>query len=199
MATAALLGVVSAVIMATLVAVLLVVRKLASALGNRYVIGVVGGLIVGTISVALPLTLGAGQSQLETVIGEMEGLGLGLLAAVLVAKMVALSISVEMGFLGGNVFPMIFIGGLSGVIVHTAFPGIPAALAVSCMLAAVPGSYLRAPISMTFIAAVALALDPRTAAPVAVAVVTSYLLVASVRYLRSARAGQATAAAASAG
>jgi hypothetical protein len=92
---------------------------------------------------------------------------------------------------------MIFIGGLSGVIVHLLIPAIPAALAVSCMLAAVPGSYLRAPIGMTFIAAVAVALDPRTTAPVAVAVITSYLLVSTVRYLlakrRESMAGAATA------
>jgi hypothetical protein len=51
---------------------------------------------------------------------------------------------------------------------------------------------------MTFIAAVAVALDPRTTAPVAVAVITSYLLVSTVRYLlakkrRESMAGAATA------
>jgi len=50
------------------------------------------------------------------------------------------------------------------------------------MLAAVPGSYLQAPISMVFIAAIALALGAETTAPVAVAVLTSYLVVAAIRY-----------------
>jgi hypothetical protein len=77
---------------------------------------------------------------------------------------------------------MLFIGGLSGVIVHLLIPEVPFALAVSCMLAAVPGSFLQAPVSMTFIAIVGVALDPTTAAPVAVAVITSYLLVSVVRY-----------------
>lgn len=82
---------------------------------------------------------------------------------------------------------MIFIGGAADAIAHLAFPEIPLALAVGCMLAAVPGSYLRAPISMVLIAAIALYLDAETVAPVAIAVVTAYLLVAAVRYVVSNR------------
>ena len=182
MAIAVLLGVISAIVMAVLVLIVMVVRQLAALFTNRYVLGVIGGAAVGALAMALPLTLGAGQSQLETVLGSLTAWGVGFLILVLIAKMVALAVSLEIGFLGGNVFPMIFIGGLAGVIVSLLIPSIPPALAVSCMLAAVPGSYLRAPIGMTFIAAVAVALDPRTTAPVAVAVITSYLLVASVRY-----------------
>jgi len=85
--------------------------------------------------------------------------------------------------MGGNVFPMIFMGGTAGVIVHLIVPDVPMALAVPCMLAAVPGSYLRAPVSMTFIAAIAVSLDPRTTAPVAVSVITSFLLVSIIRYV----------------
>jgi H+/Cl- antiporter ClcA len=197
MATAVALGVVSAVIMATLVLVVLAVKRLAQIITNRYFLAALGGAVVGILGMALPLTLGAGQGQLETVVGSMSAWGVGFLSVVLIAKMFALALSLQIGFLGGNVFPMIFIGGLSGVIVHLLIPAIPAALAVSCMLAAVPGSYLRAPIGMTFIAAVAVALDPRTTAPVAVAVITSYLLVSTVRYLLAKRrenmAGAATA------
>jgi H+/Cl- antiporter ClcA len=89
--------------------------------------------------------------------------------------------------MGGNVFPLLFIGGTAGVIVNLVDPDIPAALAVSCMLAAVPGSYLRAPVSLTFIAAIALSLGPTIIAPVTVAVVCSYLVVAVARYLISQR------------
>jgi pyruvate/2-oxoglutarate/acetoin dehydrogenase E1 component len=65
------------------------------------------------------------------------------------------------------------------VAVNLIFPDIPAALAVASMLAAVPGSYIRAPISTTFIAAIAVGLEPEGVAPVIVAVVTAYLLVAA--------------------
>ena len=187
MLTAVGLGVLAAVVMAVFVAIILGVRWAAQFLTNPYVRGLAGGAAVGLIAVALPLTLGAGQSQLETVIADAAGLGVWLLIAVLVGKMAAMALSLGAGFMGGNVFPLIFIGGTAGVIVNLVFPDIPAALAVSCMLAAVPGSYLRAPVSMTFIAAIALSLGPETIAPVAVAVVSSYLVVAVARYLISQR------------
>ena len=136
---------------------------------------------------ALPLTLGSGQAQLGTVVDGASGLGIGLLVAVLIGKMLAMALSLRAGFMGGNVFPLIFIGGTAGVLVHLVFPGVPYALAVSCMLAAVPGSYLRAPVSLTFIAAIALSLGPESIAPVAVAVITSYLVVAVARYLLTER------------
>ena len=60
---------------------------------------------MGVIAVALPLTLGAGQSQFETVVEGSAELGVGLLLAVLVAKMVAMALSLQAGFMGGNVFP----------------------------------------------------------------------------------------------
>lgn len=176
------LGVLSAVVMLVFVAVILVVRKAAALVPNRYVLGIVGGAAIGLMAFALPLTVGAGQSQLSVVIDDATALGAGLLIVVLLVKMVAMALSLEVGFMGGNVFPMIFMGGTAGTIVYLLFPDIPIALAVSCMLAAVPGSFLKAPVSMVFIAAIALYLDAETTAPVAVAVVTSYLIVAVVRY-----------------
>ena len=181
------LGAFAAVVMAVFVGIILGVKWAAQFVPNPYVRGLVGGATVGVIAVALPLTLGAGQSQLETVIDDAAGLGVWLLVAVLVGKMVAMALSLGAGFMGGNVFPLIFIGGTAGVIVNLVFPDIPYALAVSCMLAAVPGSYLRAPVSMAFIAAIAMSLGPEAIAPVAVAVVTSYLLVATTRYLLTQR------------
>jgi H+/Cl- antiporter ClcA len=183
MAIAAALGVLAAAVMAVFVGVIIAVRWATGLVSNRYVLGVVGGGIVGFIAFSLPLTLGAGQSQLGTVVEGASTFSIGLLLAVLIAKMAAMALSLAVGFMGGNVFPMIFMGGTAGVIVHLIVPDIPAALAVSCMLAAVPGSYLRAPISMTFIAAIAVSLDPRTTAPVAVSVITSFLLVSIIRYV----------------
>jgi len=71
---------------------------------------------------------------------------------------------------------MLFVGGTAGVMVHLMFPDIPYAIAVGCMLAAVPGGYIKAPIGLTMIAALSVGLGPVTVAPVAIAVVTSYLL-----------------------
>ena len=185
MAIAVGLGVLSAIVMLVFVGVILAVRWVCKLISNRYVLGVVAGAAVGLIAFALPLTVGAGQSQLGVVIDDPGALGIGLLGVVLLAKMAAMALSLEVGFMGGNVFPLIFMGGTAGIMVYLVFPDIPVALAVSCMLAAVPGSFLRAPISMVFIAVIALALGAETTAPVAVAVATSYLVIAGVRYAMS--------------
>ena len=194
MAAAVALGVFAAIVMAGFVVIILGVKWVTDFVPSPYVRGVGGGALVGLIAMALPLTLGAGQSQLDTVVDGASGLGIGLLVAVLIGKMLAMALSLRAGFMGGNVFPLIFIGGTAGALVHLTFPDIPYALAVSCMLAAVPGSYLRAPVSLTFIAAIAMSLGPESVAPVAVAVVTSYLVVAVVRYFlteRRSAAGEA--------
>jgi H+/Cl- antiporter ClcA len=130
----------------------------------------------------MPLTLGSGNSQLAAILESSVPLGVGLLIAVLVAKMLAVVVSMSIGFIGGNVFPMIFIGGTAGVIIHLIFPSIPIALAVSALMAAVPGSFLRAPVSLTLLAALSVGLGPETTAPVVVAVITAYLIVATIRY-----------------
>ena len=187
MAIAVGLGVLSAIVMLVFVGVILAVRWVCKLVPNRYLLGILGGAAVGFIAFALPLTVGAGQSQLGVVIDDPAALGAGLLIVILLAKMVAMALSLEAGFMGGNVFPLIFMGGTAGIVVYLVFPDIPIALAVSCMLAAVPGSFLRAPVSTVFIAAIALALGAETTAPVAVAVVTSYLIVAGVRYVVSNR------------
>ena len=187
MAAAVALGVFAAIVMAGFVVIILGVKWVTDFVPNPYVRGVGGGALVGLIAMALPLTLGAGQSQLDTVVDGASGLGIGLLAAVLIGKMLAMALSLRAGFMGGNVFPLIFIGGTAGVLVHLVLPDVPYALAVSCMLAAVPGSYLRAPVSLTFIAAIAMSLGPESVAPVAVAVVSSYLVVAVARYFLTER------------
>jgi len=187
------LGLLAAVVMAVFVVVLLAVKWVSDFVPNPYVRGVGGGALVGLIAVALPLTLGAGQTQLGTVVDGASGLGIGLLVAALIGKMVAMALSLRAGFMGGNVFPLIFIGGTAGALVYLVFPDIPFGLALSCMLAAVPGSYLRAPVSLTFIAAIALGLGAETIAPVTVSVITAYVVVSIVRYLlteRRAAAGE---------
>jgi len=121
MAIAAGLGILAAVVMMTFVGVVLAVKRVCKLVPNRYVLGVVGGAVVGLIAMALPLTVGAGQSQLGVVIDDATTLGIGLLIVVLLAKMVAMALSLEVGFMGGNVFPLIFMGGTAGTIVYLAF------------------------------------------------------------------------------
>ena len=181
------LGVASSVIMIVFIAIVKIVTVAGAKLRNALVRGVVGGALVGLLAVALPLTIGSGNDQLSTVLDSAPGIGAGLLLLVLVGKMFAMALSLQAGFIGGNVLPMLFVGGTAGAIAHILIPDIPYAIAVAAMLAAVPGSVIKAPIGLTLIAALSVGLGPVTAAPVAIAVVTAYLLTAGFAALPRAR------------
>ena len=90
------------------------VKRIGSLIINPYVVAVAFGALVGLIAFALPLTATGGSSQLTFEVDHIDALGAGLLATVLVAKMVAVHLSLGAGFLGGTVFPMLFIGGTTG-------------------------------------------------------------------------------------
>jgi len=77
----------------------------------------------------------------------------GLVVAILIAKMLTFAVSQGSGFVGGPVFPSLFIGGSAGVLVHQVIPGVPLGLAFTCLLAAVPGALAPAPFSMVLMAA----------------------------------------------
>ena len=87
------------------------------------------------------------------------------------------------GFIGGPIFPALFIGGTVGVLVHAVLPGVPLGLAFTCLLAAVPGSLAAAPFSMVLLAAFLTQVGALQTAPILIAVVTAFLTMEAVKYL----------------
>ena len=185
----ALLGVFAALTLLVIVVINVAVNRASGRLTSPLMRATIGGALVGLIAVALPLTLSSGSAQLSTVIEGTALFSTGFVAAVLIAKMIAVSLSLSAGFLGGNVFPMIFIGGTSGVLVHLLIPGVPLSLAVAAMMAAVPGAFLNAPLSLTLIAAGTVGLEAAAVIPIAVAVAIAYLSFAVIRYFAPKPAG----------
>ena len=156
---------------------------------------VLGGVIFGVVGVALPLTMFNGGDELKTELGAMGTLGLGLIAATLIAKMLTFGVSLGSGFVGGPIFPSLFIGGTAGVLVHQVIPGVPLGLAFTCLLAAVPGALVAAPFAMVLMAAFLTQVGALQTAPILIAVVTAFLTMEGVKYLLASRK-QAQAAAA---
>jgi len=140
----------------------------------------VGGFALGLIAVAVPLTVFSGKSQLSRAIAEIETLGAALLILVVLAKILAVGISLTTGFIGGPVMPTIFIGGTAGLAVHVMFPDIPIALAVSAMLIAVPGVSLGTPFTMIFLASLTVGIGAVDTVPAGIAVLTAYTLTAGL-------------------
>jgi H+/Cl- antiporter ClcA len=156
---------------------------------------VMGGVIFGVVGVALPLTMFNGADQLNTELNHVGSLGLGLLVATLFAKMFTFGVSQGSGFVGGPIFPSLFIGGTAGIIVHQVIHGVPLGLAFSCLLAAIPGALAAAPFAMVLMAAFLTQVGALQTAPILIAVVTAFLTMEGVKYLvasrQQARAGVA--------
>ncbi len=147
-----------------------------------------GGAIFGIVGVALPLTMFSGSDQLNTVLADAgTTLGLGLLVTTLIAKMFTFAVSQGSGFVGGPIFPSLFIGGTAGVIVHQVIPGVPLGLAFTCLLSAVPGALVAAPFSMVLLAAFLTQVGALQTAPILIAVVTAFLAMEGVKYLLAKR------------
>ena len=104
-----------------------------------------GGIMFGLVGVALPLTMFSGADQLTSLLKNASVLGLGLCITILIAKMLTYAISQVSGFVGGPIFPTLFIGGSAGIVVHLAIPSIPLGLTFSCLLTTVLGSLAAAP------------------------------------------------------
>jgi H+/Cl- antiporter ClcA len=163
---------------------------------------VLGGVTFAIVGVALPLTMFSGGDQLKTELDHAGTLGLGLLVAALIGKMLTFGVSQGSGFVGGPIFPSLFIGGTAGVIVHHVIPGVPLGLAFTCMLAAVPGALAAAPFSMVLMAAFLTQIGVLQTAPILIAVITAFLTMEGVKYViasrKHARAAAADAAEAAA-
>jgi len=151
-----------------------------------------GGMMFGIIGVALPLTMFSGGDQLTSVLQDASTLGLGLCIAILIAKMLTYAVCQGSGFVGGPIFPTLFMGGTAGIIVHQAIPGVPLGLAFSCLLPAVLGSLAAAPFSMVLMAAFLTRVGPLQTAPILIAVVTAFLGVQGAKYCWQAAKGGAS-------
>jgi H+/Cl- antiporter ClcA len=181
-----LAGVAFGLLAAVIVTALGLIVKLASRLFGRFRSNVVrpaiGGVVFGLVGVALPLSMFTGSDQLETVISDANTLGVGLLVALVIAKMLTFAVCQASGFVGGPIFPALFIGGTAGIAVHEVFTSVPTGLAFTCLLAAVPGSLVMAPFSMVLLAAFLTQVGALQTAPILIAVVTAFLVIEGVKY-----------------
>ena len=182
------LGLFAALVVTLLAAFMLVAARLFTRLKAPAVAkSTLGGVVFGVVGVILPLTMFSGSDQLKSVLHDAGTLGLGLLVAILVAKMLTFAVSQGSGFVGGPIFPSLFIGGTAGVIVHQAIPGVPLGLAFTCLLAAVPGAVAPAPFSMVLMAAFLTQVGALQTAPILIAVITAFLTMEAAKYFIASR------------
>ena len=61
-----------------------------------------GGLVIGLLAYLVPLTLFSGSTNLEVVVDQGPALGVGLLIATVLAKMITFAVSFSTGFMEGQ-------------------------------------------------------------------------------------------------
>ena len=177
LAAAVLLGLVGAGL-GTLTAVVTgVVGGLLRHVGGPVATALVGGAVLAGLGVVLPLTLFSGREELALVLQQPGELATGLLVATVLGKMVTLAVSLRAGFFGGAILPLVFIGGVGGVLVAQAWPALPLLHAVTAVSAATATALVGLPLSLMVLAVLMFSTGVEAAAVPAVAVVVSYVAI----------------------
>ncbi len=167
LAIAAGLGVVGAVLGTVFKLSTLATRKLAAPLADHPIVRcTLAGLVLGLLGMALPLTLFLGTEGLADVASEPAALGAGLILASVIAKILATTGALSFGFVGGPIFPLLFVGGGMGAVLHLAIDDIPLALAMTAMMAAVPSSVIPVPLSVATLTILIAGVAPQEATAV---------------------------------
>ncbi|AFZ34765.1 Cl- channel voltage-gated family protein [Stanieria cyanosphaera PCC 7437] len=116
-----------------------------------YVKTTLAGLGLGILAFLFPLTRFFGEHQLETII---EGnFSLVFLLGLALAKMLAISVTVNGGWRGGIIIPLFFIGACLGKAIWLIYPEFKVSLAMICVMAALNSSVTKTPISTTLLLA----------------------------------------------
>jgi H+/Cl- antiporter ClcA len=125
---------------------------------------------------ALPLTVGNGNLITKAAIKFGGQLSDNLLWATVFARMFTLGVSMNCGFVGGFIFPMITIGLIVGVIAHNNYDEYPIGLMISCFLAAVPSGICPMPFTMLGIPTFIFFLGLQQTVPVFISCIVAYTM-----------------------
>merc|ERR1711871_216386 len=141
----------------------------------------VGGALFGLIAHFFPMTLGDGNAQLGTVIGNVfrKTYSSNYLIALGFAKLAALGVALGFGFIGGQIFPMVFAGACVGAAI-TQITGLTFLVSVPCALVAVPCAFTPCIFTLVGLISVLLALGGAATGPPFVAAIVSYCTVSGV-------------------
>ena len=152
----------------------------------------IGGTMVSYLAMATPLILGDGNSQLGAVAKAAivhntteATLSVNTLIATGFAKMAALGISLGFGFVGGQIFPLVFAGACAGSVATMLIPGLPLLVSMPCMIVGVPTAFVPSPFAFTMLISLMLVLGPEATAPVFVASFTSYTCICGVGVIQN--------------
>ena len=129
---------------------------------------------MGLLAVALPITIGLGTTEMSVVTQQAAEIGVILLVIFALAKLVALSGALNFGFIGGPIFPLLFVGSSLGAAINQIFPQVPLGLALGCMIVAVPAAIVPIPLALGALVIIIIGLSAANALPVFVAALVAF-------------------------
>ena len=112
---------------------------------------IIGGLVIGLIGSFLPLTLYSGQNQLLQIIHNPAAYGVGILLLMMLVKMLLTGTSFATGFIGGPIFPLLFIGGTLGQVLSEILTFIPQGVGVLAGMAGAACAFLPLPLTIALL------------------------------------------------
>jgi H+/Cl- antiporter ClcA len=152
-------------------------RRLVAPLEKRPILRNTGaGFLLGLLGMALPLTMFLGSEGLEIVTEDGAALGVTLIIALIFGKLIATAGAISTGFIGGPIFPLLFVGGAAGTAINLIFPTIPLGLTVGCTMAALTAAALPAPFMIAIIVLLVTGLPATESIPVILAAVVAHAL-----------------------
>tara|TARA_R100001369_G_scaffold92244_3_gene136385 strand:+ start:891 stop:2165 length:1275 start_codon:yes stop_codon:yes gene_type:complete len=116
-----------------------------------YLKTLIGGVVLGLIAFYLPITRYFGHHEINELL--FNEYSVALLTAILVFKIIAISVTVTSGWRGGFIIPLFFVGATLGLIIHQLFPSVDVSLAVICCMASINACVTRTPMSTTILLA----------------------------------------------
>ena len=166
-------------------------HQLMAPLRHRPILRCAGvGLLMGLLGMAMPITLFLGSEGLLEVVEARADLPVGFLVLSAMLKILAVTVVLAAGFVGGPIFPLFFVGGTIGVVLWQLFPGIPIMMAVGCMMAAVPCAVVPFPATLAVVVLLITGTPVVDAIPVLTAALTAHFVFKGILLSNPAVAGQ---------
>jgi H+/Cl- antiporter ClcA len=133
-----------------------------------------GALALVPVAVFVPRLLFSGEDEVGGLVADAAELGIGVLLALAVGKLLFSAWSLSTAYFGGPLFPMIYGGTAIGLAIHLLFPDVPEAVAVMAMIAGVVSAAAPAPFSITVFLGLlsSITLVP----PIAIAAASAYVV-----------------------
>lgn len=150
------------------------------------------GVIIAVVCYFIPELMFSGETTIHGIVENPAQFGISMLLLMAVLKIGLLALSFKSGYLGGPIFPTLFICTMIGLALSLAFPEIPVGIFVLCIMAAVVTLALGAPLTAILLVIVITSANQNMSALLVLSSVVSLIIGIAVREIRDKRAAGKT-------